>query len=80
MLPPISQVHISHLISELRMSASENIENSLADDDASWELGLIPGLMNDAADAIEALASERIANGPRRLALGLVLTPNELDS
>ena len=57
-------VHIAHLVSELRLTARETLDLTLSGDDAALLSGINAALMNDAADALEALAQERTANRP----------------
>ena len=58
--------HISYLISKLRTVAEDNVERSFGDDDEAWKLGTAAALMNDAADVLEALLGERLANSDSR--------------
>ena len=54
--------HVLHLVSELRRSAVDGQQRVANYDDDGLELCLAAGLMNDAADALETLLSERSAN------------------
>lgn len=61
---PLPFVHIAHLISELRLTASETLDLTASGDGADLMACVNAALMNDAADALESLAAERSANRP----------------
>jgi hypothetical protein len=72
--------YIVHLVSELRLSAVENVEESFSNDEWSWKLGMVAALLNDAADAIEALANERQVNtNSRRPVFTLVPSSSQFE-
>ena len=62
MTPRPPYVHLVHLMAELRRAAGEATTSPTVYDDGGLALGLDPNLLNEAAEALEALMADRTAN------------------